>query len=40
VSFTIRKEGDVKEAIGLLKLSLELASKRYQEHGVGVQKKN
>ncbi len=40
VSFTIRKEGDVKEAIGLLKLSLELARKQYQEKGVDIQTKN
>jgi hypothetical protein len=39
VSFAIRKEGDVKEAIGLLKLSLGVARKQYQEKGVGSQTK-
>jgi hypothetical protein len=36
VSFTIRKEGDVSEAIGLLKLSLELARKQYKEKGIDI----
>jgi len=40
VSFNIRKEGDVKEAIQLLKLSLELARKQYQEKSVDIQTKH
>lgn len=40
MSFTIRNEEDVREAIGLLKLSLELSRKRYQEKGLDTCKKH